>query len=34
MHYLDKETIVLPAQITVTMDDKKEVKVPNPEYMT
>jgi hypothetical protein len=34
MHYLNEETIVPLAQITVTSDDKKEIKVPNPEYIT
>jgi hypothetical protein len=32
MHYLNEDTIVPPAQITVLMDDKKEAKVPNPDY--
>jgi hypothetical protein len=34
MHYLNEKTIALPEQITITTDDKKEVKVPNPEYTT
>jgi hypothetical protein len=32
MHYLNEETIVPPAKITVLADDKKEAKVPNLDY--
>jgi hypothetical protein len=34
MCYLNEKIIVPPAEITITTDDKKEVKVPNPEYIT
>jgi hypothetical protein len=34
MQYLNEKTVVLPIEITITTDDKKEVKVPNTEYIT
>jgi hypothetical protein len=34
MHYLNEKTIAPPEQITVMIEEKKEVKVPNPEYTT
>jgi hypothetical protein len=32
IHYLNEETIVPPTEITATTDDKKSIKIPNPEY--
>jgi hypothetical protein len=32
MHYHNKETIALPAKITIMTDDKNEIKVPNLDY--
>jgi hypothetical protein len=32
MHYLNEKIVVPPEEITVLTDDKKEVKVPNPDY--
>jgi hypothetical protein len=34
MHFLDDMTDVVPAEITVEMDDKKKIKKLNPEYAT
>jgi hypothetical protein len=32
IHYLNEETIVPPTEIIATTDDKKSIKIPNPEY--
>jgi hypothetical protein len=32
IHYLNEETIVPLTEITAMMDDKKAIKIPNPEY--
>jgi hypothetical protein len=34
MDYLHEKSVVLPVEITVMIDDKKEAKLPNPEYIT